>query len=98
MKIGNFFLFVIIGVILGFIIRGILFSILVPDICAYHNGKESGFFISTFYDTPGWNGFHPAPNLLNNILTAIVGGLIGIIIYISIEKSKKRKNALQHTI
>ena len=83
---------------MAFVIREILYSKLILDICAYHNGKEPGFIISYFYEMPGWNGFHPAPNLLNQILTALFGGIIGFIIYLLIKKLGKRKNALQQCV
>ncbi len=92
MKPWRIIISVVIGVILGFVIREILFSVLVDDICVYHNGLEPGFFIANFYDMPGWNGFHPAPNLLNNILVILIGGGFGFAVYFMIGKLDRKRN------
>lgn len=49
-------LIVLLAVILTFISRFILFIILVPDQCAFHNGKERGFIMERFYDFTATNG------------------------------------------
>ncbi len=95
MKIGRIIISVIIGIALTFVIRELLYSLIVVDDCVYHNGKEPGFIIAYFYDLPGWNGFHPAPNLLNNIVTPVIGGLSGFIVYYYVVRLVRRKNALQ---
>ena len=98
MKTGRIIISVIIGIVLAFVIREVLYSLLVVDDCAYHNGKEPGFIIANFYGMPSWNGFHPAPNLLNNIVTPIIGGLIGFLVYYFVVRIVRRKNALQQKI
>lgn len=91
MKIGRIIISVIIGIVFAFVIREVLYSLIVVDDCVYHNGKEPGFIIEYFYDLPGWNGFHPAPNLLNNIVTPIIGGIIGFIVYYNVVRFVRRK-------
>jgi ABC-type antimicrobial peptide transport system permease subunit len=96
MKFLGIVISAVIGIIVIFIIRFILFLILVSDICAYHNGKETGFLIDTFYEMTSSSGYHPEPNTLNQILTTIIGGVLGLTFYFYILKRrmKKDKNAI----
>jgi hypothetical protein len=81
-------------IMLIFITRFFVFIISVPDECVYHNGKESGFIIKYFYGFTAENGYHPAPNLLNNILTSIIGTVIGLWISSLLKRKNKRTTTL----
>jgi hypothetical protein len=86
MKLLKLILSAIIGLASVFIFRSVLFLMLVPDSCVYHNGKEEGFIIKTFYEMNSGNGFHPEPNSMNNYLTLLLGGGIGISLYFIFNK------------
>ncbi len=83
---------VFVGIIFTFSTRFILFGVLIPDECAYHNGKESGLIINLFYELTASNGYHPAPNLLNNIVTFSLGTILGF--YFSFLLALKNKKLL----
>ena len=65
-----------------FLIRELVFSLLVPDPCVYHVGyEEEGFFIKNFYCFSASTGYHPEANAINNILTGLFGLCLGLIFY-----------------
>lgn len=87
--------FVILGIIVCSTVESALYSIFVTEECAYHNGKEPGVLLSSFYSFPAWNGFHPFPNALNFWLTVISGAILGGCFYFFRLKNKERKKSTQ---
>lgn len=64
----------------------LLYRLLIPDVCYYHT-HEMNSFMSLFYSAgPADNG-HPAPNLLNCIVSLCVGGILGYGIYKIVTKN-----------
>ena len=81
MKLIKLVFVIIIGMVSSYIFQYVLFLLFVPDSCVYHNGKNEGFIIKTFYEINAVNGFHPEPNTINYSLTTASGFVIGILIY-----------------
>ncbi|MBS3993081.1 MAG: hypothetical protein KGZ87_05135 [Bacteroidetes bacterium] len=68
----------------------VLYELLIPDICYYHT-HEMNSFLNLFYSAgPASNG-HPEPNILNFILSLLVGGIIGNGIYKLLTKKTELK-------
>lgn len=68
----------------------VLYELLIPDICYYHT-HEMNSVLSLFYSArPASNG-HPGPNILNFILSLLVGGIIGNRIFKLITKKNEVK-------
>jgi len=68
----------------------LLYDLLIPDICYYHT-HEMNSFLNLFYSAgPASNG-HPEPNILNFILSLLVGGIIGNGIYKMLTKKTELK-------
>ena len=77
----NKWLFIIIGGIVFHVFCFTwLYDFLIPDPCYYHS-HEMNYIMSLFFTAyPGSNG-HPEPNLTNFIVSFLVGGLIGFVIF-----------------
>lgn len=68
----------------------LLYDLLIPDICYYHT-HEMNSFLNLFYSAgPASNG-HPEPNILNFVLSLLVGGIIGNGIYKILTKKTELK-------
>jgi len=93
LKIISKFSSAFLGVILTLFLNFILFDILVPDFCVYHNGKESGFIIKVFYTMD--SGFHTTPNYLNIILTEALGIIFGLMTFRFIENKFLNETSLK---
>lgn len=74
-------IFILVGGILMCLISfTLIYDLLIPDICCYHL-NEMNPFMNIFYSAgPADNG-HPSPNLLNLIISLIIGGILGYGIY-----------------
>lgn len=69
----------------------LIYYILIPDVCYYHTNKMN-FLMNLFYSAgPADNG-HPEPNLLNFVVSFIIGGILGNISYRFIIKKKLNTN------
>ena len=55
-------------------------DLIMPDPCYYHS-KEMNIFLQLFYSSSSASGGHPEINLFNLICTALIGGILGNIIY-----------------
>jgi len=76
------------GIIMSLISFTLIFNLLIPDICYYHN-NEMNSFMNLFYGAgPADNG-HPGPNLLNLIFSIFIGGIIGYGIYKLLQKKQE---------
>ena len=63
----------VLGVLAIGFLQFILFIIFVPDSCAYHTqSNERPFLIKYCYE-----GVHPTPNVLNIVLTIVIGLALG---------------------
>ena len=90
MKVLKISIIILIGIFFMFFIRELLFSIFVPDPCDYHNHRiEEGFIIRNFYYFSGYTGYHPEPNILNTILTIVLGIIVGFLFYLASPFTKK---------
>ena len=54
----------------------IIDKIIIPDPCYYHFNEMNSFMIF-FYSASPASGGHPEPNILNLLVTIIIGGLLG---------------------
>ncbi len=76
---------IFIGGILGYIIGiSILYDLLIPNPCYYHNSSTGSWFINLLFDMNSINNFHPEPNLLYILICVFSGGSIGYKIFISL--------------
>ena len=68
----------------------LIYDLLIPDICYYHT-NEMNSFMNLFYSAGGADNGHPSPNLLNLIVSLIIGGILGYGIYKYLTNKNKRK-------
>ena len=68
----------------------VLYDLLIPDICYYHI-HEMNSFLNLFYSAGSASNGHPEPNILNFILSLLVGGIIGNGIYKLVTKKNELK-------
>jgi hypothetical protein len=57
-----------------------LYDFLIPDPCYYHSNRMN-FLMSIFFSSSSASNGHPEPNLTNFIVSFLVGGLIGFVIF-----------------
>jgi len=68
------------GILMSLISFTLIYDLLIPDVCYYHM-NEMNSFMNLFYSAgPAENG-HPGPNLLNLIVSLIIGGILGFGMY-----------------
>jgi hypothetical protein len=72
------------GFIIFFILGDYSYNLLVPDVCAYHNGKEISFLMKIFCYID--SGGHPEPDIQYYLLSGFVGCIIGLLLFKPIEK------------
>ena len=83
MKYTNFkkWLFITIGGIVFHVFSFTwLYDFLIPDPCYYHS-HEMNYFMGLFFSALSASNGHPEPNLVNFILSFLVGSLIGFVTF-----------------
>ena len=78
------------GIITFLISYTLIYDLIIPDICYYHT-NEMNSFMNLFYSAGGADNGHPSPNLLNLIISLIIGGILGYVIYKYLTNKNKRK-------
>ena len=79
-KTSKWFLILTFGIGMVLISFTLLYDLLIPDVCYYHT-NEMNPIMNLFYSAdPASNG-HPEPNIVNLILSLLMGGIIGYRIY-----------------
>ena len=78
------------GILICLISFTLIYYLLIPDICYYHN-NEMNSFINLFYSAGGADNGHPSPNLLNLMISLIIGGILGHGTYKYLTNKNKRK-------
>jgi hypothetical protein len=80
-KSNNKWIFLILGVIITILINySFLNNLIIPDPCFCHL-NPTNYWIDLFYNSGNINNGHPEPNILNFLLTILIGLLIGKIGY-----------------
>lgn len=54
--------------------------VFIPDECYYHT-NEPGFLVELLFSFDSENGYHTFPNMLNLIVTLILGLIAGVFAY-----------------
>ena len=75
------------GIALALVFNLILYKILIPDPCYYHDHDTNRVF-DIFYELTAGDGYHPFPTKFNFVLTATIGAIFGLTF--SIYRLKKR--------
>jgi hypothetical protein len=55
-------------------------DLIIPDICAFHYGKQTSMLFDLFYGFPAAEGGHPFPTVFHFFLQFLLGELLGFCI------------------
>lgn len=84
MKLNKLFLTFVIEVFCAIFLLIIDFQVIedliIPDICAFHYGKQASMFFDLFYGFPAAEGGHPFPTVFHFFFTIFIGGTFGFFV------------------
>lgn len=70
-----------------------LLDMLVPDPCAYHNGKaESGWLLDLIFPMTSSSGYHPEPGLVFYATALCCGAGVGLMAYRRFDRHGAARN------
>ena len=67
-------------IIYGVIVNLIIYPILIPDYCYFHN-HETSTTVELFFDFPAYEGFHPVPSKVGYLLVGTLGLILGLLFF-----------------
>ncbi|MFN3271217.1 MAG: hypothetical protein ACK40Y_01495 [Cloacibacterium caeni] len=81
MKLNKLFLTFVIEVFCAIFLLIIDFHVIedliIPDICAFHYGKQTSMLFDLFYGFPAAEAGHPFPSVFHFFFTIFIGGTFG---------------------
>lgn len=86
-KFLKLLLFILLGLSLGYVLGLVMYFIIIPDPCSYHNKVTSEFF-NLFFEMTSTNGYHPEPTFLYFNFFTLIGIGLGLVFYF--KKNKKQ--------
>ena len=84
MKLNKLFLTFVI--VLFFVILALLVDfqfvedLIIPDICAFHYGKQTSMLFDLFYEFPASEGGYPFPTVFHFFFTIFIGASLGFFV------------------
>ena len=54
--------------------------LIIPDICAFHYGKQTSILFDLFYGFTAAEGGHPSPTVFHFFFTIFIGGTFGFFV------------------